>query len=755
MGQPTGIELNGLAGLYAQGDFVALATEAGRLLARYPEAGFLWQVLGVALNAQGKDGLVALQKAVALMPGDAQAHSNLGNALKDAGRLAEAEASYRHALALNAKDALVQYNLGTVLQAGDRGAEAEAAYQAAIALRPDFAEAFYNLATLLDEKGNPADAEACYRRTIALQPTHANAWNNLGLLLNRLKRFDEAEVACQQAVAIQPGNYDFILRVGWLQLRRGRFAEAAASFRRAIALKPDFDEAYYGLGFVQKEQGCLESAEESIRYALSLNPAHAPALSTLAIILQRQGHLQDAEAACLAALKINPQLAEVHNDLGLTRMLGGRIDEAAESFLQALKIQPDYTAAFSNLLLAYNYNALHPAPYCLAEAKRYGRLVEANAPGRFVEWSCDAVPKRLRVGIVSGDLRDHSVGYFLEGMLKAIDPERVELIAYSTYPEESELTARIKPCFAKWSSLVGLSDEAAARLIHADGVHVLLDLSGHTAHNRLPMFAWKPAPVQVSWLGYCATTGVAAIDYYLADAWTLPGEQEAAFSEKVWRLPDSYICFARPSVEIAVAEPPVLKTGSITFGSFNNLAKMTDAVVERWARILLAVPGSRLLLKASQLGDDAARQRLAGRYAKFGVAADRLVLEGATPGRAEHLAAYHRLDIGLDPFPYNGVTTTMEALWMGVPVLSLAGDRFLARQGLGILTQAGLSEWVAADADDLVAKAIAFAGDHARLAELRSGLRAQLLSSPLLDAPRFARGFEDALWGMWRKRGQA
>lgn len=753
--QPTGNELNGLAALYSNGDYAALETEAGRLLKAYPDVGFLWQVLGVALNSQGKDGLVALQKAVALLPRDAQAHSNLGNALKAAGRLSEAEASYRHALMLNADDVVARYNLGTVLQLGGRKAEAEAAYRAAISNQPDFSEAIYNLAVLLDEGESFVEAEACYRRVVEIQPLHADAYNNLGLLLNRMKRLDEAEAACRKAAAIRPGNPEFILRVGFLQMRAGRFVDAETSFCQAIALRPDFDEAFYGLGFVQKEQGYLELAEESIRRALSLNKAHAPSYIALAIILQRRGRLSEAEAACLAALRIDPQLAEVHNDLGLIYMVGGRIDSAVHSFQRALELQPDYPAAFSNLLLAYNYNAQKPASYCLEEARRYGRLVEAKALDRFVSWASDPAPKRLRVGIVSGDFRDHSVGYFLEGVLKAIDAERIELLAYPTFPEESELTARIKPCFTHWTSLVGLADDAAARLIHADGVHVLLDLSGHTAHNRLPMFAWRPAPVQASWLGYCATTGVSEIDYYLADAWTLPEAQESYFSEQIWRLPDNYVCFSRPSVDLAVCEPPVLQSGRLTFGSFNNLAKMTEEVVELWTRILRAIPNSCLLLKASQLGDEGVCQQVAAQYSRFGIAPDRLLLEGATPGRAEHLSAYHRVDIGLDPFPYNGVTTTMEALWMGVPVLSLAGDRFLARQGVGILTNTGLLDWIAADADELLSKAVAFASDHKHLAELRAALRKRLANSPLLDAPRFARGFEDALWAMWRKFGQA
>jgi len=360
-------------------------------------------------------------------------------------------------------------------------------------------------------------------------------------------------------------------------------------------------------------------------------------------------------------------------------------------------------------------------------------------------------PERLRVGVVSGDIRDHSVGLFLEGFLKEIDPARVELIAYQTYPETNDLTERVRSCFAEWCSLVSVPDNVAAKRIHDDGVHVLLDLSGHVAYNRLPVFAWKPAPVQASWLGYCATTGVAEMDYYIADKETLPENQEKNFVEKIWRLPESYLCFSKPVFDVGVRPPPVLAKGAITFGSFNNLAKMTDEVVAVWSRILHAVPGSRLLLKAKQLNEATVRASVLTRFATHGIDAERLIQESPIANRGGHLAAYGLVDIGLDTFPYNGVTTTMEALWMGVPVLTLAGERFLARQGVGILTHAGLSDWIAADTDELVSKAVAFSQDSASLSRLRAGLREQLLASPLLDAKRFARNFEDALWGMWKK----
>jgi predicted O-linked N-acetylglucosamine transferase (SPINDLY family) len=354
--------------------------------------------------------------------------------------------------------------------------------------------------------------------------------------------------------------------------------------------------------------------------------------------------------------------------------------------------------------------------------------------------------------VVSGDLRDHSVGHFVEGLLPELAASGVELIGYPTGDEVTPLTLRIKPYFAAWRSLSGLSDEAAAARIHADGVHVLLDLSGHTAYSRLTLFAWKPAPVQASWLGYCATTGLAEMDWYIADGVTLPAALEGFFTEKIWRLPENYLCFSRPQETVAVSELPARRRGGLTFGSFNNLSKMTDEAVALWSRLLEAVPGSRLLLKTMQMRDETVRERVRARYAAQGIGDDRLVLQGPVEGRGGHLAVYGEVDIGLDPFPYNGVTTTMEALWMGVPVLTLAGQRFLARQGMGIMSGAGLGDWVAADGDALIARAQYWAAHLDELAALRAGMRERLLASPLLDAPRFARHFAAALHGMWQQR---
>jgi predicted O-linked N-acetylglucosamine transferase (SPINDLY family) len=288
--------------------------------------------------------------------------------------------------------------------------------------------------------------------------------------------------------------------------------------------------------------------------------------------------------------------------------------------------------------------------------------------------------------------------------------------------------------------MVGISDEIVCDKIRDDGIDILIDLSGHTLNGRLPLFAWKPSPVQVSWLGYFATTGVAAIDYLIADPWTLPVSQENNFTEKIVRLPETRLCFTPPDADVDVSPLPALDRGYVTFGCFNNLTKMNDQVVTLWSRVLKAVPNSRLFLMSHQLNAE---------FVANGIDDNRLVLRGFSP-RAEYLAAYGQVDIALDPFPYCGGTTTVEALWMGVPVLTLAGEHFLSRQGVGLLMNSGLAEWVATDYEDYVSRAILHASDLRQLTLLRSGLRKQVLASPIFDSPRFACHFEAALRDMWR-----
>ncbi len=672
-------------------------------------------------------------------------------ALLNQGQFAQCEPQARSLTAQFSGHAFGWSILGVCLAQLGRFSEAVEPMQKAVALQPSNAGLHNNLGNILSHLGRPVEAEASFRRALALQPDFVHALNNLGSTLKHMNRLGEAEAAFRRAIKLQPNSAETLNSLGTTLSGLGRFGDAESCFRRALALQPDYAEALSNLGTTLNEQGRADEAETCFRRALALRPDSAYAHNNLGNALRALRRLGEAEICFRRALALMPDLTYAHSNLGTVLIDMGRLEEAEVSLRSALALEPNFADAFSNLLFAMNYRS-NTSVAALDEARRYGQRVDAMASKRYTSWLADEHPRHLRVGMVSGDMRNHPVGYFLETVLREINPEKIELIAYSTNPEQDQFTDRLRTHFAAWKPLAGLSDTAAAELIHADGVHILLDLSGHTTHQRLPMFAYKPAPVQASWLGYFATTGVPAMDYLIADPWTLPETEEVYFTEKIWRLPETRLCFTPPNVDVPVAPLPALTNGYVTFGCFNNLTKINDAVVALWSRVLAAVPESRLLLKSRQLKDVSVQQNIVERFAVHGIGADRLILEAPVP-RAEYLVAYQRMDIALDPFPYPGGTVSAEGLWMGVPVLTLAGRHFLSRQGVGLLMNTGLPEWIASDPDDYVARAVAHASDLQGLAALRASLRERFLASPICDAKRFARHFEQALEGMWRGRG--
>jgi len=712
---PSPDEFNQLVALYNARRYAELESRAHALIGRYPDSGFAWKLLGASLQMQGKNALTAFQKTAELMPGDAEAHFNLGVVQKSLGQLTEAVASYRRALKLNPAYAAAHGNLGNVLKDLGQLDDAVASYRSALKIKPDSATTLNNLGTALKDLGQLDDALASYQRALLLNPGYAEAHSNLGNALKELGKLDDA----------------------------------LASLRRAVQLKPDSAHAHFNLGNALRDIANLDEAMASYRRALEIKPDYAEALSNLGSTLKDLGRLDEAMASYRRALEIKPDYAEAHSNLGNALKALGQPNDAVESYRRALDMGDDYAGIYSRLLFTLNYSANHSPSACLDEARQYGRVVSEKVAARFSTWQCADAPERLRVGMVSGDLRNHPVGYFLESLLAELDPARIELIAYPTDSKTDALTSRIQPFFSSWKPLVGLSDEDAARLIHADGIHILMDLSGHSRHGRLPVFAWKPAPVQAAWLGYFATTGVTEIDYLLADPVGVPEAHQEHFTEKIWYLPDTRLCFSPPETDLPVAPLPAQQSGHITFGCFQNMAKVDDVVLATWANILAALPDARLRWQCYQLGDPAVVKQLIPRLQQQGIDPAKVILQNSV-AREAYLAAHSEVDLILDTFPYPGGTTTCEALWMGVPTLTLAGDTLLSRQGASLLTAAGLKDWVATSREEYVDRAIALAGDLPKLATLRAGLRQQVGTSPLFDAPRFARNFEDALWGMWQ-----
>jgi len=688
-------------------------------------------------------------RAVALQPDHADGHNNRGNSLKELGRFEEALASYGKAILTKPEGADAFNNRGVALKDLGRLEEALASYDMAIAFNPDFIAAYLNRGVALQKSGLCSQALASFDRVISLQWDLAVAWCNRGAALEGLRRPDEALASYARALAINPCQLDALNNRANACQRLLRFEDALCCYNRALAIVPDLADALNNRGVTLREMGRVEEALLSFRKAVVCNPEYAAGYGNLGLALKGLRRFDEALACYAKAIVLDPLFSEAHNNQGVALQDLKRFDEAMESFQNAITCAGDNVHAHSNLLFTMNYVDSLSVDARVEEARRFGASVGSKADQTFTSWLCPHQGGRLRIGFVSGDFRSHPVGYFLEGLLSKIDQERFDLFAYSTIPAQDDLTQRLKRHVPVWRSLIGASDADAAKRVHADGLHVLIDLAGHTAGNRLAVFAHRPAPVQASWLGYFATTGVAEIDFFIGDPHVAPAAEEAHFVERIIRLPETYFCFTPPRSEVMVGPLPALANGHVTFGCFNNLAKLNARVVSLWAEVLKAVEGSRLLLKSGQLGDPAIVQSTISLFAAAGVAPDRLRMEGPS-NRTEYFEAFNQVDMALDPFPFPGGTTSVEGLWMGVPVITLRGDRFIAHNGETIAQNAGQAAWIAQDEADYIRKAVTFSSDLAALAKLRRGLREQVLGAPLFASERFARHFEALMVDMWK-----
>lgn len=720
-----------------------------RVLATDPENAEANHLMGLVLHQAGRHAEAAtlIGKAVARAPRNPDYHANLGVVLKVQNRFAEAVDSYRRSLQLAPRQAGVLANLGVALLELERPEEAAAAVRQAIRIAPTHAEAHATLGVALLRLDQADEAVRCLSRSLELRPGHPATLSNHALALSGAGRVEEACAEAKRAVDLQPRSAVAHQVLGSVLLKAGDIEGAVGSFSQSVAIRPDAT-VYTALGKALFDLDRRAEASRALVAAMSTGPANGDAYETMGSLLLRLGEHPGASQCFAKLLELKPDDPRGHVGMGAALLGMGRLAEAEAACKAALLFDPDNLAARGMLLFAGNYRAETPVAAMVAEARAFGDTVAAVRTAR-TEHPNDPDPaRRLKVGLVSGDFYSHPVGRFLEAPLANIDPARIELFAYSTNRKADALTEAFKRSIPHWRQISYVGDNQVASMIAQDGIDILLDLSGHTTNNRVPLFAMKPAPIAVTWLGYFATTGVAAIDYVLCNRWVVPAEEETQWVEKPWRLPDTYLCFSRPE-EVPIGPLPALAAGHVTFGSANNLNKLSDETVRCWAGVLNAVPHSRLELRAKALGNVRAVETTRARFAAYGIGPERLGLEGSTNDYAAHLARYNSVDIALDPFPYAGGTTTVEALWMGVPVLTLKGDRYVAHMGESIMHNMELPDWIAADTADYVAKAAAAAADTAGLAALRASLRQRLLASPLMDAPRFARNLETAFRGMW------
>lgn len=696
------------------------------------------------------DAKAHLRRAIALAPHYPEPHNNLGNLLRTT-RPDEAEAAFRRAIELYPEFARAHFNLGTLLAATQPEA-AIAALRRSLELDPAFAPAWNSLGLLLTAR-EPAEAECALRRALALDPNLAVAHFNLGNLLCET-RLDEAAAALRHAVALRP---DFA--VAWTNLchtvSRSHPEEAEAAARRAIELKPDLADAHYNLGSLLA-QDRPDEAEAALRRAIALEPDHVSAWYALGT-LRGKARLDQSETALRHVLELRPDHANAHAGLGNVLLDVGLVDESVMRYRQSLALNPNAPGVHSDLIFALAFQT-DDAQTILDECRRYSARHELPFLKQLPAHANDRAPgRRLRIGYVSPDFYYHCQSLFTAPVLAHHDHSAFEVFCYSSVVKPDGMTERLKGYADVWRDVSKLDNGALAQSIRDDRIDILVDLTMHMAANRRLLFARRPAPLQVAWLAYPGTTGSPAIDYRLTDPWLDPVDEpegDARYSEHSIRLPDTFWCYEAQAPDIAVNAPPAQSGAPFTFGCLNNPAKITDRALRLWSAAMAAVPGSRLLLLAPE---GHARTRLAARCAANGIGAQRVAFVGYQP-RPDYLKTWQRVDVALDPFPYHGHTTSLDAFWMGVPVVTRTGRSAPSRGGLSLAANLGLPELVAHTDADFARVALGLASDLPRLAALRAGLRARMEASPLMDGKRFAAGLERAyreMWRAWCEQGKA
>ena len=710
-------------------------------------------LLGVLAHQVGRPDVAVdlIGQAIALDNKNPSFHSNLGNVLMAAGRLDEAAAAYGRALSRAPQFPDAHNNLGIILRERGKFRAACDSFRAALKSRPDYPEAHNNLGTALHALGSPGPSIDAYRRALILAPAYAEAYGNLATALGLAGDPDAAIAAYRRALVLKTDYAEGHSNLGNTLSAVGDLAAAAESFRRALVLRPDYAEAHYNFGCALKGPVPTEEVVRAFRHAVALGEDRAEVHNNLGSALKELGRPEEAVASYDRALILNVGHAGAYYNRGNALSAQGRLDAAVQAYGRAVALQPGYIEAGSNRVFTELYRSGVTLAAVLERAHAWNAT---HAAGFVPAWPRHARPGgavgRPRLGFISGDFRKHAVGFLAIPAIEGLARAGYSLSCYSTSARTDELTPRFVAASAHWRQVADWTDDAIAAQIQADGVDILIDLSGYSEGNRLLALARRPAPLQVAWLGYPATAGVAAMDYILADRAQLPPEAEPYYTEAALRLPDSYVLFEPPAEAPPVDMLPASTKGFVTFGSFNVIVKITPDVVAVWSRILAKLPNSRLLLKAQAFDGPGVRRRYTALFAAQGIAAERLQFVGTTTP-AQHMAWMRQADIALDPFPYAGGRTTLEALWMGLPIVTMPGETFASRHTLGYLTTLGLEDGVASDRDDYVDRVTALADDLPRLAAMRAGLRERILGSPLCDADRFVGHLSTALETIWRR----
>ena len=708
--------------------------------------------LGISLEMIHRvdDAARALEQARKINPSSAKVQHYCGWILQEQGKREEAIEAYRRAIAVQPGYVLSHNSLGNALFALRRFDEAIQSYRTALSLQPDFADAWSNLGNALREKREYAEAIACAKKALAIRPDFPAAISVLGNALCDSGRTDEAIEQYRAAIALRPDMVEIYINLAISLGIRRRFDEALAANDTALKLRPDWAVAWNNRAKLLRDYGRLEEAAAAARRALAISPDLSEAQINLAGCLMDAGDLDGALDAAQRALQLGPEIPAAHNLAANVFKEAGAVAEAVDALDRAIELQKDNPVFHSNKVYILEFDPRCDAHALLAEQRRWNDRHAAPMKKFIQPHENDRNPeRRLRIGYVSPYLRDHAESFFVVPLLESHDRSRFEIYCYSDTDHPDAITERMKRSTDVWRQTTGASSEELAEQIRRDRIDVLVDLAMHMAFNRALTFARKPAPVQVAWLAYPGGTGMDAMDYRITDLWIDPiGTDESCYREQSIRLPQTWVCFD-PLADV----PPAAEraSGPICFGSINNPCKLNEPLLELWARVMNAVPDSILLLQTLSKFQ---RKRIVQHLQTHGITATRLQFAPRC-SRDEYRKLYRRIDICLDPLPYNGITTSCDALWMGVPVVSLAGSTAAGRAGRSILSNLGLSELATDDADKFVHLAASLAADLPRLAELRRTLRDRMRGSPMMDGVGFARNMEDAyrrMWTAWAKK---
>lgn len=688
--------------------------------------------------------------------------TDLGTSLKLAGNTQEGLQKYYEALKTDPHYAPAYYNLGVVYSEMMQFDTALSCYEKAALERPMYAEAYCNMGVIYKNRGDLESAIACYERCLAVSPNFEIAKNNMAIALTDLGTKVKLEGDIDQGISYYKKalyynwHYaDAMYNLGVAYGEMLKFDMAIVFYELAFHFNPHCAEACNNLGVIYKDRDNLDKAVECYQLALSIKPNFSQSLNNLGVVYTVQGKMDAAANMIEKAIIANPTYAEAYNNLGVLYRDAGNITLAIDAYEQCLKIDPDSRNAGQNRLLAMNYiNEGHDEKLFVAH-RDWGRRFMRLYP-QYTSWDNPKDPERpLVIGYISPDYFTHSVSYFIEAPLAHHEYAKYKVVIYSAVVKADAKTIRFRDKVLKkggiWRDIYGIDEKKVATMVREDKVDILVELTGHTANNKLGTMACRPSPVQVTWIGYPNTTGLPAIDYRITDSLADPPDSKQKHVEELVRLPDCFLCYT-PSPEAGPVLPtPALSNGFITFGSFNNLAKITPKVLQVWARILSAIPNSRLVVKCKPFSCDSVRERFLSTLEQLGLEPLRVDLLPLILLNYDHMQAYSLMDISLDTFPYAGTTTTCESLYMGVPCVTMAGSVHAHNVGVSILSKVGLGNLIAKNEDEYVQLAVQLASDVTALSNLRMGLRDLMSRSPVCDGPKFTLGLESAYRNMWHR----